>query len=90
MTTPEQDPFDFKDEFNKIMLLIQAAANMGIQLNEIENTVNKAEALGPFIDPTRYLNGGAENLEQQREVLRIAAPFIRGSQRLLNKYEAMR
>ncbi len=81
------DSFDFKVEFDKIMMLVQLAGNCEIDLDAIEHTIEAADSVGPILDPTAYMRG-MRNLDQQREVLRFAAPFIRGSQALLKAAKA--
>jgi hypothetical protein len=80
---PTAEPFDYRGEFDKVMLLVNAAVRITIDLDGLEHHHSMAEAIGPLLEPTKYtFGGGAENLEEQAAVLRIAAPFIRQSKEL--------
>lgn len=75
----------FKDEFEKIMMLVQLAGRMEIDLAFIEMTISRAESIGPILHPSEFIKG-AQNLEDQKAVLEYAAPFIRGARQTLERY----
>ena len=45
---------------------------LGDNLDMALATVDRAEALGPFLDPTTYLRGGMDRLSDQAEFLHAA------------------
>jgi hypothetical protein len=58
------------------MILVDAAATLSIDIDGLEEWLEKTHVLAPIMDPTAYMRG-MRNLEEQAEVLRVAGPFIR-------------
>ena len=80
------EPFDYKAEFDRLMLLVNAAEGMGIDIDRIEDTLRDADAVGPILDPTRYRDALVDRrLDHQREIVALAAPFLRGIRKLLGR-----
>jgi hypothetical protein len=75
------EPFDYKAEFDRLMLLLPFAA--GIDLDRIEETLQDVDTLGPILDPTAWMRG-QKNIDEQKEVVAAVAPLIR----LAKKYQA--
>lgn len=48
----ETDPFIYQVEADKLLLGIRFLSD--VRLDELVQAVNRAETLGPIIDPTRY------------------------------------
>lgn len=44
-----------------------------VPVDELLQVVNLSETLGPILEPTAFLRGGAERLVEQRQVLEAAA-----------------
>lgn len=49
-----------------------------VELGPLWEWLEKAETLGPILDPTMYMRGGADNLADQREILQ-AAQAVQGA-----------
>lgn len=67
--------FDYRAELTRISITLPLFAT--VELEQLEEQLSLAETMGPFVDPTKYMRGGAENLAAQRELLCAAAPMIR-------------
>lgn len=79
-----KEPFDYKVEFDRLMIVVRAAGELGIDIDRLVEEHRRAETLGPILDPTKYVwGGGARNLEEQGLVLAFAAPFVRKAQALV-------
>jgi hypothetical protein len=61
-------------EYRTYMDLVTAACRMllMVPIDDLLATVQHAETLGPILEPTAFLRGGADNLAAQREVLQAA------------------
>lgn len=69
------DDFDYKCEVTQMLLAAQLLA--GLNLDGIVETIQHADALGPFVDPTAYMNaldrGDMRDIEALAEALREPA-----------------
>lgn len=61
-----------------------------LPLDEALDTVARAEALGPILDPTAFLHGGINNLQDQRELIEAALGLQRAAGRIAERAEATR
>jgi hypothetical protein len=77
------EPFDYKAAFDRLMILVRAAAEIDFEIDQLERAHASAETLGPILEPTKYVwGGGGRNLELQGRVLALAGPFVRGAREL--------
>jgi hypothetical protein len=76
----------FQNDMDALVMLVRLAALSTIDLDFLDETVARAESVGPLLYPSAFVQGRAfENLAEQRELLELAAPFIRGSKKLFEK-----
>lgn len=81
---------EYRTEFDKVMLLVRLAASADIDLDFIQRTLERAEAIGPLLLPTEYhWRRGGENLSEQRKILHTADPFIRASRLFVEQARAL-
>lgn len=59
------------------MLLITLRPLLLMPLAELANAVERAETLGPLLEPTAYMRGGADNLMAQRRIIDAALALQR-------------
>ena len=71
---------DYGAEFDRLVLVLPVLAT--VDLDGLKKIHADAEALGPLIATTAYLNGGADRLARQKEILEAAAPLVRLAKRL--------
>jgi hypothetical protein len=61
-----------------------------LPLDEMREHLGKAETLGPILDPTAYQRGGADNLDDQRDILDAAYAVRRATERIRERMERRR
>lgn len=81
---------EYKQHMDQLMLLVRLAGSMDIDLDVVERTHSMADAVGPLLHPSEWMKDGAKNLDDQREVIDAALPFIRSSRSILEKHGAAR
>lgn len=59
-----------------------------VSLDQLREYLEKAETLGPLLDPTAYMRGGRDNLADQRDLLDAAAAVQRALTRIRERMEA--
>lgn len=75
MDDPE---FDFESEAGRLIMAVQFLD--GVNLQALLDTVGKADALGPIIDPTRYrdmLYRKTGNMHDIARLAREAGPLVK-------------
>lgn len=62
------------DEYKLHMGMLKDAIRLlsMVPVRELRDMVSKADVLGPILEPTAYVRGGADNLRDQREILDAA------------------
>lgn len=75
-------------EYRVYMDLVVATCRtlLMVPVDELLATVQRAETVGPILEPTAFLRGGGENLVAQREVLEAAQRL----RRIVERYQAPR
>jgi hypothetical protein len=66
----------YADEMGKVMIAVQILDIM-CRIDELLDIVVKSETLAPILEPTAYIRGGRERLEEQRRVLSACAEVVR-------------
>lgn len=77
--------FDYRSEMAKLGRLVRLAATLEVDLDQLEEHHSYADSMAPFLDPTAWLRGGAKNLDEQRDLLGLAGPFVRGARELYQR-----
>lgn len=69
------EPIDFKSAMDRVMLAVSLLRLEPI--DELREMVERAETLGPILEPTAYQRGGGTNLYHQRLILDAVANLAR-------------
>lgn len=71
MTTPTEPQYDASAWTSYMDLTMNLARNlMLIPARDMLHQIDQMDTLAPIMQPTRYRDGGADNLRDQAEVLR--------------------
>lgn len=76
---------EYTDALDVLGLLVRAAAEVEIDVDMVQSHIARLDTLGPMLEPTAWMRGGAKNLEDQRELIELAVPFIRGARAFVDK-----
>jgi hypothetical protein len=58
-----------------------------VPLDEMREHLGRAETLGPILEPTAYQRGGADNLDDQRDILNAAYAVRRATERIRERMQ---
>lgn len=58
-----------------------------VPIEPLREHLSKAETLGPILDPTAYMRGGRERLQDQRDVIEAAAAVWKAVDRVRARME---
>ena len=70
---------EYRGHFAQIQMMIILVAD--IPIVEMQNHITHVHSIAPILDPTAY-RAGMGNLEDQAEVLRGLAPFVRVARKI--------
>jgi hypothetical protein len=75
-------------QYRTYMDLVTAACRvlLMVPVDELLAVVQRAETVGPILEPTAFLRGGGENLAAQREILQAAQRL----RRIVERHQAPR
>lgn len=79
MSDPQYDPTQWEMYLELVKGIAQGLAY--IPVRDMLRELSKMEALAPILQPTEYINGGADNLRDQAELLRA----VLGVQEAMNR-----
>ncbi len=74
---------EYETALTQIGLMAGLAAAMDTAA--LANHLTTAETLGPILEPTAYIRGGADNLQDQRELIEAFIPFANAARKLKAK-----
>ena len=77
---------EYEAAMTQIGLMAGLAAD--IDTAALQNHITTAETLGPILEPTAWLRGGGNNLQDQRELIDAFAPFANKARKLKARFAA--
>jgi len=78
---------EYTANFNRIMLVVRFLMNEQQSLRELYELADRAETIGPFLDPTAWIHRrGGRNIAEQKQVLEALLRAIYE----LNKVDSLR
>lgn len=79
----DEEPFNYTLEMNRLTMCLPVLAM--VRIDDLSHHHQRAETLGPLLEPTKWIRGGAQNLEEQAELLRAAGPLVRFAKDLMER-----
>ncbi len=76
---------EYEGYLERLSMTAQLIADVPIA--NLLNHVTTADTLGPILEPTMWMRGGADNLREARDLLDAAAPLVAFAGRLQKKAE---
>jgi hypothetical protein len=76
---------EYRGHLQRLALISTLVADVPIA--ELHNHVTHAETLGPILEPTAWIRGGADNLTDARDLIDAAAPLVSFGERLQRKLD---
>ncbi len=70
-------------------LALAASVISDVPIAELRNYLTHAETLGPILEPTAWIRGGADNLAEHGRLVGAAGPLVAFGRELDKKREAM-
>ncbi len=71
-------------------LALTASVIADVPLAELHNHVAHAEALGPILEPTMWIRGGADNLTDAQDLINAAAPLVKFGVQLQRRLDELK
>lgn len=65
---------EYESQLRRLAMVAQLIADVPIA--DLQNHVTLAETLGPIMEPTAWIRGGADNLRGARDLLDAASPLV--------------
>jgi len=75
------------EQYQAAMDLLAQAFRMVqlVPVAALRDHLSRAETLGPMLDPTAYMRGGRENLEDQADVIKAASAVMNALERIAKR-----
>ena len=76
---------EYKAHLHRLALAAKVISD--IPIAELRNFITHAETLGPILEPTAWIRGGADNLREHEELVRAAGPLVAFGERLQRRLD---
>ena len=76
---------EYKGHLERLAMAAQISADVPIE--DMANEVSRFEAIAPIMEPTAWIHGGSDNLEDAAKLLRAATPLVAWGRKMRQEIE---